>query len=755
MTAFDRLDRRIQKWIFQQGWPSLREIQAKSVEPILACDSDVLISASTAAGKTEAAFLPACTAIADQQEGFGILYLSPLKSLINDQYRRLELLCEAMGMSVTPWHGDANQSAKKKMKKNPSGILLITPESLEAMLMNHGGWASEAFDNLKYIIIDEFHALIGTPRSQQMMSLLNRLDHLIQRQGNPVPRIALSATLGDLEKIPSILRPNASLPCKIITSEGSGGSMKLLLKGYVNPVPQKKQPENPGAIPETAKQQIASEVYRVCRGGSHLIFANSRRSVESYSMELSGMCEKALVPNEFFPHHGSLSKEYREELEARFQKENLPTSGVCTTTMEMGVDIGKVDSTIQIETPHSVSSLRQRAGRSGRRGGNSILRLLISETEINEDTGLIEKLRMNTIQSMAIVRVMLVDKWYEPADSNKYHFSTLFHQIIAVISQWGGVRADDLFVLLCRRGPFQKVSVEDYKALLSHMGATGMIQQLSSGELVIGLEGEKLRNHYTFYAVFSTPEEFRIIAGNKTLGTIPVDSPLMPNQYIIFAGKGWIITEIDEPRKVILVRPAGGGNAPLFAGDSIQPHQRVREEMRRIYTEGDWRIDTPNGKVSFADETAEELANEGIMHFQKEGMGTQNIIHSNGDSYLFAWGDPKVLFTVRTLLTDSDVPPTISSNAVVMPRVKTKDIARTLSQILDNRNSIDPISLARHVVPREIEKFSEHLPDELLSKDIAQNFFDIEKTMSWIEASLKQIKTTESPQKDSEIDPSE
>lgn len=737
MNPFDRLDRRIQKWIFQQGWPSLREIQAKSVEPILACDSDILISASTAAGKTEAAFLPACTAIADQESGFGILYLSPLKSLINDQYRRLELLCEAMDMSVTPWHGDANQSAKKKMRKTPSGILLITPESLEAMLMNHGGWASEAFAKLKYIIVDEFHALIGTPRSQQMMSLLNRLDHLIQRHSKPVPRIALSATLGDLEKIPSILRPNGSIPCRIITSEGSGSSMKLLLKGYLDPAPQRKNPDATVELPEKAKQKITTEVYRICRGGSHLIFANSRRSVENYSMELSSRCERDVVPNEFFPHHGSLSKEYREELEARFHKENLPTSGVCTTTMEMGVDIGKVDSIIQIETPNSVSSLRQRAGRSGRRGGNSILRILVSETEINEDTDLIDKLRMNTIQSMAIVRLMLVDKWYEPADSDKYHFSTLFHQIIAVISQWGGVRADDLFVLLCRRGPFQKVLVEDYKALLSHMGATGMIQQLSSGELVIGIEGEKLRNHYTYYAVFSTPEEFRVIAGNKTLGTLPVDSPLMPNQYIIFAGKGWIITEIDQPRKVILVRPAGGGNAPLFAGDSIQPHQRIREEMRKIYMEGDWRIETPNGKVSFADQAAESLAEEGIMHFQKEGMSSQNIIYSNGNSYLFAWEDPKVLFTVRALLTDSDVPPSITSNAVVMPGMRGKDIASILSRILGHRGSIDAISLADRVIARDVEKFSEHLPDELLNKDIAQNFFDIEKTMAWIERALE------------------
>lgn len=260
--AFHRLDRRIQKWIYKQGWPDLRPIQKSALEPVLGGREDVLISASTAAGKTEAAFLPALTSCADQEEGIGILYISPLKALINDQYRRLEILCEMMDMPVTAWHGDASQSAKKALRKKPSGILLITPESLEAMLLNHAGWAREAFTNTGYVIIDEFHAFIGTERGQHMLSLLNRLDHLTGRLRKPIPRVALSATLGDLESVPASLRPNASLSCRLVTDSEANSLIKVQVRGYTNPA--EIDVDNP---PPSAEERVCQTLYELCRGG--------------------------------------------------------------------------------------------------------------------------------------------------------------------------------------------------------------------------------------------------------------------------------------------------------------------------------------------------------------------------------------------------------------------------------------------------------------------------------------------------------
>ena len=163
-SDFDRLDPRVQKWVYKQGWEELRDIQSMAILPILAGTSDVVISASTAAGKTEAAFLPACSAIADEKQGFGVLYISPLKALINDQFRRLESLGDALDLSVTPWHGDSAQLGKKKVKQSPEGILLITPESLESLMVREAGWVKAAFETLRYIIIDEYHAFIGFER---------------------------------------------------------------------------------------------------------------------------------------------------------------------------------------------------------------------------------------------------------------------------------------------------------------------------------------------------------------------------------------------------------------------------------------------------------------------------------------------------------------------------------------------------------------------------------------------------------------
>ena len=170
--GFNRLHKGVQRWIWTQNWTSLRDIQEQAIESILNADCDHIISASTAAGKTEAAFLPACSRLADQNvKGFGILYLSPLKALINDQYRRLQSLCESINMPVTPWHGDVLQSVKDKQRRKPQGILLTTPESLESMLLNQASWSMKAFSLMQYLIVDEFHAFLGSERGANFSRL--------------------------------------------------------------------------------------------------------------------------------------------------------------------------------------------------------------------------------------------------------------------------------------------------------------------------------------------------------------------------------------------------------------------------------------------------------------------------------------------------------------------------------------------------------------------------------------------------------
>jgi len=313
-------------------------------------------------------------------------------------------------------------------------------------------------------------------------------------------------------------------------------------------------------------------LYHLLRGQSHLIFANSRGRTEEVAARLSDRCEQDQVPNEFFPHHGSLSKELRESLEARLQEDKLPTSAVCTMTLELGIDIGNVDSIAQVTAPHSVASLRQRLGRSGRRSKAAVLRLFIPEDELTPKSHIIDRLRLHTIQSIAMVNLLL-QKWYEPPPEQQYHFSTLIQQTLSVIGQYGGVRAHQLWALLCKTGPFSLVNQPLYSQFLKALGEQELITQTSDGQIVLGVKGERYVEHYTFYTAFRTPEEYRLEHNGKIIGAIPIDKPLLPDQLVIFAGKRWQVRQVDAEKKRILLNPAAkGGEPPKFDGSGQLLH---------------------------------------------------------------------------------------------------------------------------------------------------------------------------------------
>ena len=726
IDAHTKLDIRVQKWIFNQGWYNLREIQCKAIAPILAGDTDVLISASTAAGKTEAFFLPAISKMINcEQSGVSILYISPLKALINDQDRRLESLVDLIGLNVTPWHGDSSQGRKNKLKKLPSGIVLITPESLESMLIRDAGWVKQAFSKLDHIVIDEFHAFLGTERGHHLVSLLHRLEHLLGRLKSPIPRTALSATLGNIEDVPALLRPNQSLPCQIIRDSESTTSLKVQVKGYVEP--REMLNENS----ESAEFQVCRDLFKFCRGGSHLVFANSRKRTESLTATLTDFCDEAVVPNEFFPHHGSLVKEMREDLERRLQNEQLPTTAICTMTLELGIDIGKVSSVIQVTAPHSVSSLRQRMGRSGRRGGPSVLRMLITENELEKNSDVVSKLRLELVQSLAMIRLLIRNKWYEPADTDKYHFSTLLHQILSVVAQWGGVRADQLFTLLCKNGVFHKINVKQFKALLNHMGQQDLITQLGSGELSLGLSGERLVSHYSFYAVFKTPEEYRVINGDKTLGSLPVDSLIMTGQHIVFGGKRWKVLDVDPDKKVISVEYARGGQAPKFGGSGLIIHDEIRKEMFNILLDGDYRISIGSKKVDFADTTAKELFTESVEYFNAAGLAKKSILQVGKSTCIFTWMGDKVVNTIAALLINLGYEVGNFAGVLIIEDVKEESIEISLKQLLLDSLPTEQ-SLANSVRDKCIDKFDEYLPEDILALNFGAATFNIEKAKLWL-----------------------
>lgn len=389
----------IQRWIWDQNWRDLRDAQVRAVNPILDGQQDVIIAAATASGKTEAAFLPICSAVLAErgsaqrtsrssgqvtdspQSGVKVLYVSPLKALINDQYGRLDALCEHMDLPVHRWHGDVAASGKAKLLRNPDGVLLITPESLEALMVVQGPKIGPLFGGLRYVVIDELHSFIGRERGAQLQSLMHRIELTIRRS---VPRIGLSATLGDMAMAAAFLRPGRGDRVHLIEAgNDQDTAVRLRVFGYeATPV---ALPPKRGKVASSAAEgdavgaegadssdeitgaqlDIASHLFKTLRGSDNLIFANSKSDAETYADLLRRCSDRDNVPNEFVPHHGSLSKELREDTEAQLKDRTKPTTAVCTSTLEMGIDIGSVSSIAQVGAPYSVSSLRQRLGRSG------------------------------------------------------------------------------------------------------------------------------------------------------------------------------------------------------------------------------------------------------------------------------------------------------------------------------------------------------------------------------------------------------
>jgi ATP-dependent Lhr-like helicase len=384
--AFRRFHPDVQRWIYDSGWEHLRDIQERAAPGILAGDHDMILSAGTASGKSEAAWLPICSVLrrtldaGHRPHGVQAVVVSPLKALINDQYERLNAVCERVRLPVHRWHGDVPGNRKALVLREPSGLLLITPESIEALFVRQGFQIGRLFGGLRYIVIDELHSFIGTPRGAQLQSLLHRIE---LRAGRRVPRIALSATLGDLAAAAEYLRPGSGDQVEVVTADtDADAEVRLQLRGYVIPSPPPAAPP-PAAPPPAAPPpvpphtaQIADHVFATLRSGDNLVFANSRASVEQYADLLAQRAAAAGCRTEFLAHHGSLARDLREDVEARLRDPSRQVTAICTSTLELGIDVGSVDAVAQLGAPLTVTGLRQRLGRSGRRAGRpAVLRV--------------------------------------------------------------------------------------------------------------------------------------------------------------------------------------------------------------------------------------------------------------------------------------------------------------------------------------------------------------------------------------------
>lgn len=722
--GFDDLHPQVQRWIWDQQWTELRPVQQHAVLPIIAGDRDVIVSAATASGKTEAAWLPICSRLAFEADagtssgGVKALYISPLKALINDQFQRLESLCELIDTPVVRRHGDIGGKEREALTRNPDGLVLITPEALEAQFVLRGTHIPSMFAGLRYVVIDEMHSFIGTERGAQLQSLLHRIELATRRR---IARIGLSATFADFGAAADFLRPRHGHEVVVVEDPSEERSdLRLQVRGY-RVVPPARVSASESDSDEndqqgSAERAIAEHLFQVLRGDDNLVFANSRSWVEKYADRLREASDAARVPNEFLPHHGSLSKQLREGVEARLKDPLTPTTAVCTSTLEMGIDIGSADSVAQIGSPHSVAALRQRVGRSGRRGKPATLRMYITEPSLDPNLSVTDRLRAELFQAAAVVELML-ERWYEPPAVSSLHLSTLVQQILSVTAQHGGASAAQLFTALCVAGPFEHVSRAQFLELLRNLGSTQLISQAGDGTLLAGTVGERIVNHYSFYAAFQSAEEFRLISQGQQLGTIPIDYPVLPDSLMIFAGRRWRVVSVDTAAKTIELVPSRGGTSPLFLGAGAAVADRVRMKMRELYEGSETPI--------YLDQQAAELFAEGRAAYRQIGLGESSVIEDGKNTLLFVWRGSKACSTLSVMLTALKVRHSVEAMTINCADIERSELLSTLA-VIASMPKPTPLELARIAPVQNVDLYDEYLSESLLIDSAAARDYDVD-----------------------------
>lgn len=714
--AYDRLAPEIRFWIREQGWDRLREVQVQGVAAVLGSEEDVLIAAATAAGKTEAAFLPVLTRIAGRSEpGLSVLYISPLKALINDQFRRLSQLCERMELPIVRWHGDAPRGPKTRMLAKPTGIALITPESIEALLIRRPTEARRLFGSLDFIVIDELHAFMTGPRGLHLASLLKRIDAFGPRAAR---RIGLSATIGDPATAAGWLRPGEPARVRRLEADGAGLDLQLQIRGYLEAKDAARIARAEadlgaagGLEPACALDAVADHLFTHLRGTNNLVFGGSRRTVEAVADRLRRSAEQAEVPNEFFPHHGNLSKELREDLETRLKDGALPTTAVCTSTLELGIDIGSVQSVAQIGAPRSLAALRQRLGRTGRRPGMpAILRIYVREAECDAGCDPMDELRVDTVRAVAAIRLLGARFVEAPSAHDPALATALLHQTLSMIAERGGARADALFRALGGPGPFASVTAGDFIELLRGAARPeiGLIEQAPDGTLLLGTRGEQLVQSRDFYALFESAAEWRLVAGTTTLGTIPLTNSIAIGNLVVFAGRRWLVEAIDEQAQVLQVSAHRGGVIPKFDRLSVESsHDRLVAEMRLVYAADDI--------PPYLDKQAAAFLAEGRAAYRRLDLDVTPVLDTGREVHLFLWRGDTACSVFAAALALVGLPSEPHDLGVTVQRTSREDVRKALVRIAAF-GPTDLDRLSEQVAGIRTAKFDTYVPEPLLRR---------------------------------------
>lgn len=690
--SFELLSEPIRRYVRDQRWSELRPIQNAAISKILSTNENYILASKTASGKTEAAFLPILSTTDFNDPGVQVLYISPLKALINDQFYRVEELCKYLDITVTKWHGEAKRSGKEALLKNPTGIVLITPESIEAMFVNRPYQVKHLFSNLKFLVIDEIHSFIGTDRGVQLKSLISRIKNLAPQ---PIRIVGLSATIGDYAE------------AKKFTGDES--NTKVLLDRSAKEIEAQFRyfPDSGSELP----LELLKDLYLETKDSKTLVFPNSRGKTEEVAVKLSKISGRVKGHGNYFSHHSSVDKEVREYVEffaKSSRSENFTIA--CTSTLELGIDIGAVDKVVQIDATGSVASLIQRIGRSGRRGEQKSKLVLYATNS------------WSLLQSLACW-VLHEEGFIDPPDVTARPYDLLLHQALSISKEHSGIKARELIDRLEKNDAFPNIEREHILEIVNHLIETDLLEKIHD-ELIIGIEGEKVVNNRDFYSVFATEEDFQVMHTGNRIGSIPFSIQLVEGENIFLAARIWKIVYIDFEAKKILVMNAHDGKKPHFSGNQPNVHKSIREKMMEILFSTD-KFEVLNEASSTE---LNKLRREFVVfNLSREGLERPLLI-KDSSSQLFTFTGTKInraieaFFKIRGIEVDVKDPQTSFDIALPAAEVRTK-----LKYLVPNSVEIDDFIkglLEKNPGILSFSKWGQYLPARFKLDLLKERYYD-------------------------------
>ncbi|WP_328512130.1 DEAD/DEAH box helicase [Streptomyces sp. NBC_00376] len=701
MSPLDDLDPVLVHHIVNSlGWRGLRPLQEESIGPVMAGEDTILL-APTAGGKTEAASFPLLSRMtAERWSGTSVLYVCPLKALLNNLLPRLETYTGWLGRTAALWHGDVTAGRRKRILADRPDVLLTTPESLEAMLVSANVDHRAFFSGLQAIVVDEVHAFAGDDRGWHLLAVLERLQKTV---GRPVQRIGLSATVGNPAELLHWLQGSAA-----------GRRSARVVAPHLDEPRQQGAHAVPGDIELDyvgSVENAATVIAALHRGEKRLVFCESRRLVEELGekLRLRGVTT--------FLSHASLSVDERRRAEQAFA-DARDCVIVSTSTLELGIDVGDLDRVIQLDAPMTVASFLQRLGRTGRRAGTRRNCLFLALTE-------------DGLLAAAALLLQWKRGWVEPVVAPPEPRHIVAQQLLALCLQEHQV-GDKLWQEWWNGfGPFGQPA----EPIVRHLVEEGYLDQ-DGGMLFIGPEAERRFGHRHFMnltAVFTSPPQFTVLQGRSEIGRTDPDlltEEIFGPRKLLLAGRSWLVTYIDWHRKRCFVEPTDSGGKAKWSGLGFE--RATSFELMRAMREVLLGVD-PDVALSKRAVTALAEARDHFMDVVHPG-GTLITRTSGGQVRWWTWAGHRANATLAATL-----------GTVVAPAQRVNDCWIRLREDVDRqrwKQAVADVSdqlCLPDVDQRAVKglKFGEALPPRLAQATLATRFADLEGAQAVLEAPVR------------------